>query len=142
VSLCNLAVRPDYSDSPIQILIITMSYWDYCVTVPSRLREVSELAKTILFETRTTPPFNNEETTTELELAAKRCLPTEKIIGDAGILVDTLLVSMMDYAADDAAKRYTACAIITAQSKGLLMMIAEIWFYYLFCPSASVKLCP
>ena len=95
-------------------------------------------------ETRITPLTKDEKATTELELAAKRCLPLEKIIGNSGILVDTLLVSMMDYAPDDGAKRYTACAItsITARSKGLLMIIAEIWFYYLFCPSASLKLCP
>jgi hypothetical protein len=41
---------------------------------------------------------------------------------------------MMDRAVDDNARRYTACAILTAEPKGLLVTIAKVWFYYLLCP--------
>jgi len=104
---------------------------DYRVRVPPHLRGVSESIKAILFELRDTTLFKNEETTLDHGRAARRCLPSDKTIADTGILVDVLLVSMMGCAVDEAAKRYTACAILKAQSKGLLLELAEIWFYYL-----------
>jgi hypothetical protein len=32
---------------------------------------------------------------------------------------------------------HTACAILTAESEGMLVTIAEVWFHYLLCPSTS-----
>jgi hypothetical protein len=113
------------------------------IDVPSHLLKVSEAIQAILCgpETRNNPLFNSQEATDELVLAAKHSLPSDSTICDTEVKVDTLLTSMMDCAVDDNARRYTACAILTAEPKGLLVTITEVWFYYLLCPGTLSILC-
>ena len=53
-------------------------------------------------------------------LAAKALLRV-LTIGDTKIKADMLLLSMMDCAVDGDARRYAACAVLTAGSEGLLV---------------------
>jgi hypothetical protein len=98
------------------------------VKVPSRLLKVSETIQYILCgpEIRDNLFFNSREGTDDLVLAAKRSLPSGETIGDTEVKVDLLLLSMMDCAVDGDAKRYTACGLLTAGPKGLLVGIAEV----------------
>ena len=113
------------------------------IKVPTHLLNVSETVQSILCgpEIRDNSFFNSGEGTDDLVLAAKHSLPSDKTIGDTEIKVDMLLLSMMDCAVGGDAKRYAACALLTAGPKGLLVEIAEVWFYYLLCPSTSRMLC-
>jgi hypothetical protein len=112
------------------------------VKVPPRLLKVSETVQSILCgpEIRDNSLFNSTEETDDLVLAAKRSLPSDKTIGDTEVKAGLLLLSMMNCAVDGDAKRYTACALLAAGSKGLLVEIAEVWFYYLLCPGMSTTL--
>jgi hypothetical protein len=109
------------------------------VNVPSSLLKVSETVQSILCgpEIRDNSFFNSKEGTDDLVLAVKRSLPSDKTICDTEIKADMLLLSMMDCAVDDDARRYTACALLIAGHKGLLVEIAEVWLYYLLCPGMS-----